>query len=116
MQGKSFIVTDMFRIAVSKSVMLIGLAGLSGCITTPDAENRWGYTCTDGYEFTASYARNDRSVVLKDADQEFKLKNLEAASGARYSDGSMDLWTKGALAFIKVDGEMVHPDCTGSTL
>ena len=54
--------------------------------------------------------------MLKDATQELKLKSLEAASGGRYSDGSMDLWTKGALAFIKVDGEMAHPDCAGSQL
>jgi membrane-bound inhibitor of C-type lysozyme len=119
MPVKFSMVTDMLRIAVSKALVLtalMGLAGLSGCLTTSDAENRWGYTCTDGYEFTATYAGNDKSVVLKDADQEIKLKNLEAASGARYSDGSIDLWTKGALAFIKVDDEMVHPDCTGSAL
>jgi membrane-bound inhibitor of C-type lysozyme len=110
---------NLFRNAVSRAALLPALmliVGLVGCITTPDMENRWGYVCTDGYDFTATYARNDMSVVLKDADQELKLKSLEAASGARFSDGSIDLWTKSALAFIKLDGEMVHPDCTGSQL
>jgi membrane-bound inhibitor of C-type lysozyme len=106
----------LFQIVSFRVLALVVLTGLAGCITTADAENRWGYVCTDGYEFTATYARNDKSVVLKDANQEFKLKSLEPASGGRYSDGSMDLWTKGALAFIKIDGEMLHPDCTGSQL
>lgn len=109
----------LLRVVVSRTAVLLALmaiVGLAGCITTADMENRWGYTCTDGYEFIATFERNDKSVVLKDANQEFSLKSLEAASGGRYSDGSMDLWTKGALAFIKVDGEMLHPDCTGSQL
>jgi membrane-bound inhibitor of C-type lysozyme len=109
-------IINLVQIVSFRVLALAVLTGLSGCITTSDAENRWGYICTDGYEFTATYARNDKSVVLKDANQEFKLKSLEAASGGRYSDGSMDLWTKGALAFIKIDGEMLHPDCTGSQL
>ncbi|MCP4001224.1 MAG: lysozyme inhibitor [Gammaproteobacteria bacterium] len=110
-------IINVFQIASFKvlvSVLLTGLIGISGCITTSDVKDRWGYTCIDDYVFTATYARNGEFVVLKDASQEFRLRTLQAASGARYSDGSMDLWTQGALAYIKVDDEMVHPDCTGS--
>ena len=109
-------IIKLFQIASFRVLALVVLTGLAGCITTADAENRWGYICTDGYEFIATYARNDKSVVIKDANQEFRLKSLEAASGGRYSDGSMDLWAKGFLAFIKVGGEMLHPNCTGSQL
>ena len=38
-------ITGLVRIAVSRAVALMaltGIAGLSGCITTSDAENRWG--------------------------------------------------------------------------
>jgi membrane-bound inhibitor of C-type lysozyme len=109
----------LLRSAMPRTTLLItflGVTAISGCLTPTDMQNRWGYVCTDGYEFTATYARNEKSVVLTDADQEFSLKNLRVASGARYSDGSIDLWTKSAHAFIQIDGKMAHPDCTGSQL
>jgi membrane-bound inhibitor of C-type lysozyme len=99
-----------------KAALLVALPGLSACLTTPDTENRWEYVCTDGYHFKATYDRKDRHVLLDDGSQELKLENLKSASGGRYSNGTIDLWTKGALAFIKEDGEVLHPDCTGVSI
>lgn len=120
MPGSLLMMSNLFPKTLSSAAVLMSLLGtvlLSACITTSDVEDRWGYTCIDGYEFTATYAKNGRSVVLQDAEQEVKLKKLASTtSGDRYSDGSMDLWSEGALAYIKVNDEVTHPDCTGSSL
>ena len=90
---------------------------LSACITHSDARRVYRYTCSDGYEFTADFSRDEESVLFIDADREIKLRQIQAASGTRYTDGEeFVLVTKGLMAFIRLEGEVIHADCVGDNL
>jgi membrane-bound inhibitor of C-type lysozyme len=102
----------------------IAMLALSGCLTTDVMENRWAFSCQDGFAFTAVYARDGDHVVLEylledgeqaeeDQQQKLKLKRSEAASGTRYTDENVVFWSKGSLAMIELDGEPWHKDCQG---
>jgi len=94
-----------------------------GC-TSAEQKNQWSYACPDGYQFTAIYARDGNSVLVEPVKVEagmendaesFKLELERSASGSRYSDGEIVLWSKGVEALIEVDGEILHSDCQGDS-
>jgi membrane-bound inhibitor of C-type lysozyme len=49
------------------------------------------------------------SMVL-DGEQ-LKLKQVEAASGTRYSDGRYTFWSKGNQAFVQRGDNVIIDDC-----
>ena len=92
----------------------IAAAGLAGCIVHSDQQRVYAYTCTDGYQFTAAYSRDEESVLFTDAEREVRLKQIRSASGTRYTDGEeFVLVTKGLMAFIRQEGEVIHAECMG---
>ena len=96
---------------------LVPAVVLSACITHSDAQRVYRYTCSDGYTFTADYSRDEAAVVLTDAAGSRKLRQIRAASGTRYSDGEeYVLVTKGLMAFIRLEGEVIHAECMGDNL
>ena len=95
---------------------LLGSLMLVGCVTTADQENRWVFTCPDGYEFTAEYSAGGGSVVLQDENRQLKLNRERSASGALYTDGETVFWNKGVMARVELggaDNRVVHQDCQG---
>jgi membrane-bound inhibitor of C-type lysozyme len=107
--------TDFFsmrrHVAFSASVFV--LCNLTGCITSDEQENRWAYTCPDGYAFTATFARDSESVSFENATQKSKLDKEQTASGARYGDGNIVFWNKGVMARVEIGEDVVHQDCQG---
>jgi membrane-bound inhibitor of C-type lysozyme len=123
---------SLFPASFRPSVLLLlplAMLALSGCLTTAEMENRWAFSCQDGFEFTAVYARDGDHVVLEyllesgeqaeqdqtmeDQQQKLKLKRSDAASGARYTNEGVVFWSKGSLAMIELNGEPWHKDCQG---
>lgn len=92
---------------------LLGLAIVSGCINTVDMDNRWEFSCPDGYQYAAIYSRDFGHAVIETEDGSFKLARAESASGARYTDGSMVFWAKGSMAMLEIEGREKHVDCQG---
>jgi len=103
-------------------VSLVGLA-LVGC-TTPEAESEATeadlagtaamvtYQCPDGELIEAEYRDEDAEVVVGLPNQEpIALPQVEAASGAKYSDGTTTFWSKGNQVLVEVDGETILSDC-----
>ena len=52
-----------------------------------------------------------RTATVTLPDGTLELPQVEAASGARYSDGTTTFWTKGDEAFVQVNDETVISDC-----
>lgn len=73
------------------------------------------YQCDDGKGFTAQF-RDDNSVRATFGSRVFVLPSVETASGARYSDGSVTISTKGKEAFVDVGENALFRNCvvTGS--
>lgn len=70
------------------------------------------YACADGRTFEARFPARDSAVVTLDGGATLALVSTEAASGARYSDGSTEAWFRAVdEAFLRQDGEMTYADC-----
>ncbi|WP_336518375.1 MliC family protein [Pollutibacter soli] len=60
------------------------------------------YSCGNGSKLTVSYYK-DSAVVkgsINGIDVNWSLPQVEAASGIRYSDGKLQVWSKGKSAQI----------------
>jgi membrane-bound inhibitor of C-type lysozyme len=72
------------------------------------------YQCEAGKNFKAQFL--DSSVRLQiELSKTIMLPQVTAASGARYSDGKITLYTKGQEAFIDIEGKRVFNNCTTAT-
>ena len=107
---------------------LLGLATTSYLVaacSSVDQQNSWVYSCPDGYRFEVRYSGGGESAELRvpaapgaaedSPGQSLRLTREITASGARYSDGTTALWTKGIMAMIEVDSIIVHRDCQGDS-
>ena len=66
------------------------------------------FGCTDGYEFVAKVGEEE-AWVFRPAGA-VALAREVSASGAKYSDGTVTLWTKGQEALLEEVGA-IHRDC-----
>ena len=91
---------------------------LAGCTGSDEASETAGnlvtFACPGGEMIEAVFP-GDRggevSVVLPDQEA-LLLPPVEAASGAKYSDGTTTFWEQGGEAMVEVDGEVVLQNCT----
>lgn len=67
--------------------------------SSSDAPAQWSYACADGSKVKASYPTND-SARLQIGDQTIHMKIAISASGARYTGGGWQWWTKGDQAWL----------------
>jgi uncharacterized lipoprotein YbaY len=72
------------------------------------------YTCEGGAKLTV-YLRNEMVKVLFN-HRVYRMRQVIAASGTRYSDGQVVWWSKGESGFLEHDspsgnGEMIVKDC-----
>jgi len=84
--------------------------GQPGTLEEITVINSVEYTCRDRKGFTADYLSDD-SVVATFGTQEIILPRVSAASGARYSNGSVTVNTKGNSAFVQVGDRTLFEDC-----
>jgi len=66
------------------------------------------YECVDGYRFVARFAGSEAWVLRPEGPAH--LGGEPVASGARYSDGTLTLWTKGDEALLEGLGA-IHRGC-----
>ena len=63
---------------------------------------------------TVTLAADRQSVSLLLDGEQLHLPHVEAASGAKYSDGRYTYWSQGEKALIQRDGEVIISDCVVS--
>lgn len=70
------------------------------------------FECPGGETITAQFVGTEEAVVTLPDQEPVTLPATEAASGARYSDGTTTLWNKGDDVLVEVDDTVVLADCT----
>ncbi len=90
----------------------IGISGQSTLAqeTAPKIINSVVYRCDAGKSFSAEY-RDDKTVKATFGSKVLVLPQEEAASGARYGNGSVTLFTKGNEAFVEVGDQRLFDNC-----
>ena len=73
-----------------------------GEATAGDPAVRW--VCDGGTSVLVEQAGDESALVVWDGEER-PLVRLPAASGARYGDGTLELWTRGDEALLEVEGE-----------
>lgn len=69
------------------------------------------FRCPGGKEIRALFPRGGTSAVLSEQGEDYPLPRVPSGSGARYSDGRWDLWTKGDEATLSRDDAVVRGGC-----
>lgn len=72
--------------------------------------NNVQYECDGGKGFYAEYLSNN-TVAATFGSKELVLPQVVAASGIRYSNGSVTLWSKGDTAFVEVGNKVLFKNC-----
>jgi membrane-bound inhibitor of C-type lysozyme len=62
------------------------------------------WECDDGLKLRMKNLYREDAVTLEMHDGPRKLTHVIAASGAKYSDGSLTFWTKGSAARLERQG------------
>ncbi|PLR41608.1 hypothetical protein CYR55_01895 [Chimaeribacter californicus] len=90
------------------------LLALAGCshVNKPEAQSTH-YQCGT-LPLTVTLAADRQSVSLLLDGEQLHLPHVEAASGAKYSDGRYTYWTQGEKALIQRDDEVIISDCVVS--
>ena len=75
---------------------------------------RFEYTCGAGEKVTVFL--HERTVKVRFKDQNYLMKQVESADGAKYSDGKVLWWNIGNGGFLQEDtpdgnGTMLVKDC-----
>ncbi|PLR40569.1 hypothetical protein CYR32_02190 [Chimaeribacter coloradensis] len=93
------------------AALLLALAGCSH-FTKPVAQVIH-YQCGT-LPLTVTQAADRESVSLLLDGEQLHLPHVEAASGAKYSDGRYTYWSQGEKALIQRDDEVIISDCVVS--
>ncbi len=107
------------------SVVTLALAGLAlaGCNSpTPDdtaaapdeaavPSETAVFECPGGETIIAEFDGTETVVVTLPDQEPVTLAATEAASGARYSDGTTTFWNKGDEALVEVNDAIVLSEC-----
>lgn len=76
----------------------------------PTVINSFEYECDAGKGFFAEF-RSDRTIEATFGSKTLVLPQVEAASGARYSDGNVTISTRGDEAFVDVSDKRLFSNC-----
>lgn len=104
---------------VTPALLSLGLVVSVGAIaprvlaqnSAPNVITTATYRCDQGKGFTVQY-RDNQTARATFGSKTVELPQVESASGARYSDGSITLFTKGDTAFVDVGDQRVFANCT----
>jgi membrane-bound inhibitor of C-type lysozyme len=95
--------------------LILPIAALISCNTTPTATaaSTFTYTCADGGEVQVAHSSDGTasSVTLTFEGDSAILAQVRAASGAKYSNGSLTWWEKGDSGMVLRDDKVVRRDC-----
>lgn len=84
-------------------VALAALALLTACASTSGSSGptgpRMDWRCDGGAAFSARIATGAAAEVFA-GGQQYRLPHVEGASGARYSNDSVEYWERGGLATL----------------
>jgi membrane-bound inhibitor of C-type lysozyme len=101
----SFVALAMITTSVS-----LAIPALPAFSQSPKVINSIAYQCADQKGFSA-LVFEDKSMEATFGSKVLVLKQAEAASGARYTDGSVTVYTKGDESFVEVGSKKVFVDC-----
>ncbi len=73
------------------------------------------YRCEGGQQFTVRFpqpgAARDEAIANLPGQGQLTLPAVPVASGAKYSNGAVTVWTKGPEAFVEVNQTVVLKNC-----
>ena len=78
-------------------------------ISNPSAPKGTAFQCEGGRTFSVEYVSG--GAILYVTGQALRLKQVESASGTKYTDGAMTLWTKGADAMLLFNDAPFYRNC-----
>lgn len=85
---------------MKKALALIALAFLAACASTgAPAGPRMDWRCAGGAAFSARIKPDGVAEVFA-GGQVYNLPHVQAASGARYSNGAVEYWERGGEATL----------------
>jgi membrane-bound inhibitor of C-type lysozyme len=120
--------TQPMSIKFKASMLTLALASLAlvGCnspeaqvdststnpeVTDAAAPDTTVFECPGGETITAQFDAADAAIVTLPDAEPVTLAATEAASGARYSDGTTTLWNKGDEVMVEIDDAVVLSGC-----
>lgn len=98
---------------IAKIILIVTIAGMIFSCSedkedeetekpVPDALTKtFVFECDSAFSFTAQLVNATATIILP--EKTYELKQIEAASGAKYSDGEITFWTKGEEAFLELE-------------
>jgi membrane-bound inhibitor of C-type lysozyme len=69
------------------------------------------YKCDADKELVVQYLEGGKSAMVFYPEREFRLDQVAAGSGVRYSNGRTTLHTKGPEAFLEEGGQTLFANC-----
>lgn len=84
---------------MKKLIALSALALLAACATSTPGGPRMDWRCDGGAAFSARI-KSDGVAEVFAAGRVYNLPHVQAASGARYGDGSVEYWERGGEATL----------------
>ncbi|WP_343698341.1 MliC family protein [Caulobacter sp.] len=104
-------VSDLRRLLLPLSGLALFLAGCATVAPMDSTDAPIRYSCKAGKRFTAAYALHGKRVVVTAGGATKTLKLARSASGARYTAGDAEIWSKGADAMLKGFPGGPYQDC-----
>lgn len=85
---------------MKKLALAAALLVLAACASTGSGGPRSDWRCDGGAAFSARIDASDARAEVFAAGQTYSLPHVQAASGARYSDGAVEYWEHGGGATL----------------
>ena len=94
-------------------VLVLGVTALAcaGAVASEPGVEHYEYECFDGTKVSVEVLDGGDLIVLRVGDDVYELPRVEAASGAKYSDGKVTFWSKAGGAIIEVGDEVIQGGC-----
>ena len=97
----------------TSSLILLSLLVLT--LPATAQQRLYRYQCGGGKTFEASYS-TDQALLALAGREAITLPQVRSASGARYSNGPITLFTKGMDAFIEEGNIRTYDACVGQAI
>lgn len=101
----------MRRIVIAVAIVSATLAGCATVAPMDSTDAPIRYSCKAGKRFTAAYALHGKRVVVSAGGVTKTLKLARSGSGARYTGGQAEIWSKGANAMLTGFPGGPYDDC-----
>ena len=69
------------------------------------------YKCDDAKQLAVRFEKDGKSAMIILPEREFRLDQIQAASGARYSNGRTTLNTNGSDASLEEGNKTLYANC-----